>query len=201
MLPELHTPRLVLRPAADSDTFALLALWNTPDVRRYLWDDVHVTQQRAAETVQRSVALTHRGLGLWVVLERDGTADAAFVGAAGLLPVSAVAGHDPGFAGRVEPIVALMPSARGRGLATEALRAVLQYALGQLRLPGLVSVIDAPNDRAHRLVARIGSHPILDHDAPSPPVRSYRLSSSVFASMATERNDQLDLDAIEALAG
>jgi len=201
MLPELYTPRLVLRPAGRDDVGALHSLWNAADVRRYLWDDLPVTKQRAAQTIARSIALAHRGLGLWVLLQRDGTADTAFLGSAGLLPVSAIAGYDPGFAGRVEPIVALLPTVRSRGLATEALRAVLQYALGPLQLPGLVSVIDAPNEPAHRLVARIGSRPVMDDDQPSPPVRTYRLSSSLFASMARDRLETLDLDVIEAMAG
>jgi len=49
-LPVLRTPRLVLVPFAPEDLDALHALWTDEHVRRYLWDDIVISRERATET-------------------------------------------------------------------------------------------------------------------------------------------------------
>jgi len=63
-LPSLRTERLILRPWTLQDVDALHLLWTDPDVRRYLWDDVVISRERAVGAVRahfQSVAT--RGIG------------------------------------------------------------------------------------------------------------------------------------------
>jgi len=63
---EIETARLRLRPLAKADVDELHALWSSPEVRRYLWDDELIARQRIASLVRESLCLfaTH-GYGLW----------------------------------------------------------------------------------------------------------------------------------------
>jgi hypothetical protein len=52
---ELATARLRLLPWSHSDIDALHQLWLQPDVRRFLWDDIVITRERASEVVEGAV--------------------------------------------------------------------------------------------------------------------------------------------------
>ena len=173
VLPTIDTARLRLRPARDGDVDALWRLWTDPDVRRYLWDDRAIERDEAAGTVHALGELAGRGLGLWC-LERIGS-DAALVGCAGLLPVDAAAAVEPSLAGMVEPLVALAPDAWGRGLATEALDALVLHAFAVLELPALAGVTDVPNAASDRMLRRAGFVAFAERPGPRYPLRLYRL--------------------------
>ncbi len=71
--PTLRTPRTDLRPLTAADLDAAHALWTDPDVRRYLWDDVVISRERAAEALARSEGdFTSHGYGLWAVYQHHG---------------------------------------------------------------------------------------------------------------------------------
>ena len=83
MLPRVETARLTLVPFSLDDVDALHRLWTDPDVRRYLWDDVVISRDRAEETVLNSIESAGRsGAGLWVARSRPG---AELVGFCGLM--------------------------------------------------------------------------------------------------------------------
>ena len=141
-----------LRPAVAGDLDGLLRLLRGEAVRRYLCDDVVLPRETVAAMLARSARLDPRGLGLWVIEQGR----AGFAGIAGLQPVSAEAGAAPAMAGGVEPIIALDPGHWGRGLAGEALDALILHARASLGLPRLVAAVDRPNARSHRLMRRCG---------------------------------------------
>ncbi len=62
---EIETARLRLLPLAKADVDEVHALWSSPEVRKYLWDDEVITRQRTASLVEESLRLfaTH-GYGL-----------------------------------------------------------------------------------------------------------------------------------------
>lgn len=65
-LPVLGTQRLALRPWTLEDIDALHALWTTPEVRRYLWDDTVITGDVAERLVDSQMATAVRdGIGYW----------------------------------------------------------------------------------------------------------------------------------------
>jgi RimJ/RimL family protein N-acetyltransferase len=177
-LPTLITDRLRLTPATLADADTLWALWSDADVRRYLWDDRAIAREEAEATLTDTVALQPEGLGLWLIhAATDGGVrqpnNGLPVGCAGLFPVSTAAEYDPTIAGLIEPLVALAPSAWGRGYATEALRALLQHATDTLHLETLAGVTDAPNEASERMLRRAGFTMLREVPGPRYALRTY----------------------------
>ncbi len=170
MQPTLVTPRLRLRPVTSTDTDALWALWTTPEVRRFLWDDRTITRDEAAATVQDGLALGGDGLGLWMI---EAEPSGAPLGCAGLLPATTAAEFEPRLAGLMEPLVALAPEAWGHGYAEEALRALLAHATDTLGLASLAGVTDVPNTRSDRMLRRVGFTVLSEVPGPRYELRTY----------------------------
>jgi [ribosomal protein S5]-alanine N-acetyltransferase len=140
----LHTSRLALRAWALDDIDELHALWTRPDVRRYLWDDETVSRERAEATVREFIAQEAEGTGGWMIVERETGALAGF---------AALVRREPG---DPELLYGLAPDWWGRGLATEAARAVLAYAFGVLECARVIAATDAPNAASARVMERLG---------------------------------------------
>ena len=193
MPPCLSTPRLDLRPAAAGDVDVLWTLWRDPNVRRYLFDDIPVTRERAAGVVGEALSLGAAGLGLWMIAPRNGATvardaapamrDAACIGCVGLMRVTTSAAYDPRLSGAVEPVVALVPAFWHRGYAREAVRAVIAYAFTNLRLPAMVAVTDTPNEASHRMLVALGFEATGECDGPRYRMRSYALTPERFAAI------------------
>src|SRR5262249_49467004 len=113
----IDTARLRLRPYRESDLDALHALWTDPQVRRYLWDDAVIERRLAAEVMRASIASTDAlGFGHWAVCRGNG---GALIGFCGFRPLDDSAD--------IELLYGLAPPHWGRGLATEAARAMLRF--------------------------------------------------------------------------
>lgn len=178
MQPTLITERLRLRPATAIDVDFLWTLWTLPDVRRFLWDDQLIARETAEATLADALSLAERGLGLWVLVPPEHERPPAgmidgLVGCAGLLPVTTAAEFDVRIAGMVEPLVALAPSAWGRGFASEALAALQRYA-GAIGLTELAGVTDVPNAASDRMLRRAGFEVLGEVAGPRYPLRTYR---------------------------
>jgi RimJ/RimL family protein N-acetyltransferase len=142
----LRTEKLVLRPMAAGDAAELHRQWNDPRVARYLWDGQPVPRQRVEEVVAASVAtFAAHGFGLWTAsLLQDGR----IAGFAGL--------RIEADTGRIELLYAFDPAVWGRGLATEAARAVLDDAFQRLRLPVVYAGTNPRNEPSWRVLERLG---------------------------------------------
>lgn len=144
---ELRTPQAVLRPfveaAQDEAIVRVIAAvpGEAAEPRTEAQQFVH-----AALTRQRSVqAFAAHGYGLWLVLRADGEEAMGWCGLK--------AGPDPALP---ELMYGLMPPARGKGLATEAVCAVLAHAMA---LPGVTEVWGAArptNPASARVMERAG---------------------------------------------
>ena len=144
-LPALTTARLVLRPVSLDDVDALHQLWTEPDVRRYLWDDVIIPRERAEETVRDMLASVADQLGLWVAIDRESNELAGFCAL-----IRREGEEAP------ELMYGLTPRFWGRGLATEASRALLTYAFGTLECTRVTAATDVPNAASVRVMERLG---------------------------------------------
>jgi RimJ/RimL family protein N-acetyltransferase len=172
-LPSLATARLSLTPATRADVEALWHVWREPEVRRYQFDDLEVTRERAEEIVAAGLAHAREGLGLWAVRE---SGQEGIVGVAGLRPVETGAEEDAGVGGMVEVLVSLARGAWGRGYAAEALGAAIAYGFTSLGLARLAAIVDLPNARSHRLVQRLGFVAVGEGDGPRYRFRAYVLA-------------------------
>ena len=156
----LSTGRLVLRPVTGDDHAALLAHWTEPDVRRYLFDGAPLSSAEVAETIEESIGdFAAHGYGIWLIELGSGTGSGlspgpspgpGLVGTAGLRPL-----EESG----LEIFYSLAPGAWGHGYATEAARAVVEYALGPLGLPEVLAEVDEGNAASVAVVKRLGMTP------------------------------------------
>ena len=139
----LETDRLLLRHPVLDDLDDFYALYRDPEMRRYFPQegaspDRTLTREETREEVEWFLNGHPRRpeLGLWAtVLKENG----AFIGRCGLLPWT-LDGQD-----EVEVAYMIAKAYWGRGLASEAARAIRDYAFGQLGLTRLVSFIDPAN--------------------------------------------------------
>jgi RimJ/RimL family protein N-acetyltransferase len=167
--PTLLTERLRLRPFESSDEAPLLALFDTPEVRRYLWDDRPVSRQTVREQIAWSrSAFAARGLGHFT-LRTAGEPDRVR-GFAGLRPF--------GEPERIEVLYGLEPALWGRGLATEAARAVLRYGFDELGLAEIFAGADPPNAASFRVMERLGMRWAFDTELGGNPARYHRIAKA-----------------------
>ncbi len=146
----LETRRLTLRPLTAADAADVYAVFAAPQVVRH-WHgpppkDLAEAGQWAArlEQMQR-----RRGHALWRVSERAGD---RLVGIAGLQPFDG--GPD------VELAYALEPSAWGRGFATEAGAAALDYGFEEAGLQRVVAVAGEENTGSVAVLRKLGLRPL-----------------------------------------
>jgi RimJ/RimL family protein N-acetyltransferase len=153
--PSLETDRLLLRPwrpAEDLD--ALSALNADPAVMRWVTPNRPLRREETADLLDRIVRhWDEHGFGLWAVVPRGEGADC--VGFAGL----AIPSFLPVVLPAVEVGWRLAPAWWGRGLATEAARASIDFGFERLGLHSIVSIIDARNDRSLRVAEKLGMRP------------------------------------------
>jgi RimJ/RimL family protein N-acetyltransferase len=156
---KLETERLVLRRLTPDAADALAPIYGDPDVMRYIGDGTAWSRRRTEDALVR----WHRfweddGFGQLAVERRD---DARIVGDVGLLAWDTRT-WSPGSRARIgsdaeiEVGWTLAREFWGHGYAIEAATAVRDWALGELGLSRLVSLIQPGNARSIRVAEKLG---------------------------------------------
>jgi RimJ/RimL family protein N-acetyltransferase len=164
--PTIETERLVLRPFREGDVDAYAAMLQTREVRALLHLPDDVGREAAWSGMAQWLGQWElRGTGQWAVEER---ASGAFVGRAGMhFPERA---DWPG----IELGWALHPVHWGKGYATEAGRAAVDYAWANHDVDTLYSVILPENIASQAVARRLGFTPweerVLSHFPEMPHV-------------------------------
>jgi RimJ/RimL family protein N-acetyltransferase len=159
---QLATDRLVLRQWRDGDRAPFAAMCADPVVMRYfprLW-----TREESDAMVDRVTReIDERGWGLWAVEIPGVTAFAGFVGL-----------NEPLWQAHFTPCVdigwRLAASAHGKGYATEAARAALQFGFEELNLAQIVALTVPANAPSRRVMEKIGMRHDRDGDFDHPRV-------------------------------
>ena len=143
----LETNRLILRQFHIRDGDALEHVFGDPEVMRY---GPGVQTQAWVNDWLRDCMENYRqwGFGPWAVVEKTVS---VVIGYAGLYHFSDIDGHP-----EIEVGYRLMRSHWGRGFATEAVKAIRQYAFHVLCLPRLIALIDPQNTASIRVAEKIG---------------------------------------------
>ena len=176
----LSTERLVLRPVTADDHAALLAHWTQPDVRRFLFDGAVVSAAEVAETIEESVRdFTARGYGTWLIELGSGTGLAGTAPLASTAPLAGTAGLRPLEGAGLEIFYSLAPGTWGRGYATEAARAVVEYGLGPLGLPEVLAEVDEGNTASVAVIKRLGMTPYAVVPGVLGPMTRYRTTAGI----------------------
>jgi RimJ/RimL family protein N-acetyltransferase len=159
----LRTARLLLRPWCDADVAAFAAMSADPAVMEYLRP---LAEPGAAEawTAGARAHWREHGFGQWVV-EIPG--EASFIGVVGLGRVA----YEAHFTPAVEVAWRLARAFWGRGYASEAARAVLDYGFETLGLAEIVALTVPANRRSRRVMEQLGMTraPEDDFDHPRLP--------------------------------
>ena len=144
--PPLETPRLLLRGWRGRDLAAHAEMSADPEVMRYLGSGKTVSQAEAlAEVAAHLGHWALRGYGQWALERKE---DGASIGRAGLW-------NPPGWPG-VEVGWKLARDAWGKGYATEAGQAAIEWTWRTLDAPELISIIHQENTRSINVAERLG---------------------------------------------
>lgn len=143
-----RTERLALRAFRGEDAPILGAYRRDPEVARYQgWSEFD--DEQAAEFVA-AMRLARPGVpGEWYQFAIELLSEGTLIGDIGLrLRADAPTTADLGYT--------LMAAQQGRGLASEAVRAVIELAFTELGVTRIVATIDDRNTRSLALVRRVG---------------------------------------------
>jgi len=144
----IETERMALRRLTMDDLGALAAIYRDADVRKYFPEGT-LTYEQTKEELEWIIDVYYGqyGFGLWATLLKETN---EFIGRCGLLPWT--------IDGRQEVEVAyLITKAHwGRGLGTEAARAILAYGFGELHLSRLICLIDPAHEASAKVATKIG---------------------------------------------
>jgi len=148
--PVLLTGRLRLRPHVRADYPLCRALWQHPHTIRFIGGTAQDDQAVWFRLLRYGGMWAMQGYGFWVFEDRQ---TGAYLGEGGLM--DAMRGLS-GLAGMPEAGWALMPEAGGKGLATEGLRAILDWADAHLPDERIGCIIDPGNAPSLRLAGKLG---------------------------------------------
>jgi ribosomal-protein-alanine N-acetyltransferase len=149
-LPVIRTRRLLLRPWTLEDVDELHALWTMPEVRRYLWDDVVITREMAQQLVDSHLAMAEQaGIGYWALH---------------LTPAPPPGPPMAGFCGfrfiddgpEIELMYGLEAGRWGKGFATEACVAAIEYLWRSTGFAQVYARTDPPNERSVAVMEQLG---------------------------------------------
>jgi ribosomal-protein-alanine N-acetyltransferase len=159
---------LTLRPLRPDDADALHCAMHGRDVMRYFPNAQPPSRRRVSAIIAHQ--LEHwrdHGYGWWAVEMRD---TGAFAGWCGLQFLAET--------GEIEVAYMLGREFWGRGLATEAALAAIEFGFDELRLDEIVALVHPENTRSRRVIEKLGMAFIAEAVYFGMTVRRYVLTSS-----------------------
>ena len=144
--PILSTPRLKLRQFRGADWDAYAAMCADPEVMRHIGAGGPLSRDDAWRSMAGMLGhWTLRGYGMWAIEERD---VGAVIGRAGIINPADWPGPEVGYM--------LGRDWWGRGYATEAARAALDWGFATIGFDRLISLIDPANTASIAVAERLG---------------------------------------------
>lgn len=143
----IETERLLLRTwILPADVAEAQELFGAQDAQRFYIRGTLPPGQVGSYLANLAAKEERDGFGVWPVVEK---ASRQLVGASGLSRVSDLDGE-------VEIEWIVTEAARGKGYATEAARAVLQYAFSQANLSRVCALVDPENAASIAIASTLG---------------------------------------------
>ncbi|EKS7420934.1 GNAT family N-acetyltransferase [Enterobacter ludwigii] len=145
---DLETPRLKIEPYDDSHYEGLRVMDSDAGVMRYITGGIVKTPEETWEGIRRVQARWDKyNFSWWAIKEKS---LGVIVGAACLQHLANVDGAPLEIGWR------LVPEHNGKGYATEAAQAIVDYAAEQVGATYLVAVADPENIPSQRVMQRLG---------------------------------------------
>jgi RimJ/RimL family protein N-acetyltransferase len=162
----LQTDRLTLRMLREADLDAYAEMCADPEVMRYIGDGQPLARPMAWRNLAMMVGhWSLRGYGLWGVEERS---SGVLVGRIGCWNPEGWPGFEVGWM--------LRRAFWGRGYATEAAGAALQFAFTRLGQPQVISLIHPENAASIRVAGRLGERLVESTEVIGRPALVYRIT-------------------------
>lgn len=145
-IPVIETERLALRAFKNSDLEPYYEMMAEPDITRYLMSGEPMSRHDAWRSIATLAGhwMLH-GYGQWALEEK---ASGRFVGRCGIIEPEGWPQQEIGWV--------LHKNAWGKGYATEAAKAALQYAFEEMKLDKIISLIQPGNQGSVKVAERIG---------------------------------------------
>jgi RimJ/RimL family protein N-acetyltransferase len=154
-IPRIETARLRLRGHTAADFAASCTLWAEPDVVRFTVGKPQSPEEVWSRLLRYLGLWSLLGFGYWVVEEKD---THAFVGEVGLCNFHREI--DPPLGNTPEIGWTLLPTHQGKGYATEATQACMQWAAESPLAPKEIAcIIHTDNAASLRVAAKCGFQP------------------------------------------
>lgn len=145
-MPTLETGRLTLRPFSEADVTPFFELSQDAEVMRYVGDRRVPTLQESWRAIAGWIGhWALRGYGQWAIEER---ASGRLIGRTGIINPAEWPGPEVGYL--------LGRAWWGRGYATEAARAAIDWGFEQIGFSDLLSLIDPDNAASIAVATRLG---------------------------------------------
>jgi RimJ/RimL family protein N-acetyltransferase len=165
-LPELETPRLILRRLELADAPFVVALLNEQSFIANIGDrGVRSIEDAHRYLREGPMAMYEQhGFGLWHVARKT---DGVAVGMCGLLKRDTLPDVDVGYA--------FFPAYWGQGFASEAAEATLRHGAGRFGLKRVIGVVSEGNTGSIRVLEKLGMsfERMVAMHPDEPPVRLY----------------------------
>jgi len=145
--PELETERLILRRPLPSDAEEMFRYRSDPQLMRYIPHRLAGKLEEVQETLVTVNNLIDTGKGLnWALTLKD---DPTIIGMAGYVRI--IEDHY-----RAEVGYMLHTPHHGKGLVSEAVRAILDFGYREMKLHSVEAVVNTENEASKRVLERMG---------------------------------------------
>lgn len=143
----VETGRLSIRKFTLGDADFLVELMNSPHFLKYIGDRKVRTRTDAENYLTQGALASYQknGFGMYLVEEKQTQTP---VGACGLVDRPGIEDVDIGYA--------FLPDFTGRGYASEAAKAMYDFALVRLKLIKLVAIVMPENKSSIRILEKLG---------------------------------------------
>lgn len=166
--PVLRTERLELRAHRREDFEALAALWADPEVTRFIGGKPASAQDSWFRLMRYMGLWPLLGFGYWAVCEAE---TGAYLGDVGFADFKR--GLGPSFDGVPEGGWSLAAAAKGKGYATEAMRAAQGWLDAAQARPRCVCMIEPANTASVRVALKLGYRRLGEATYGASPVLMY----------------------------
>ena len=142
----LETDRLIIRYLQPEDLDEFYKICGDPEIMRYVGDGQPISREQTQRWLEKSQENYRKyGFGCFGVVAKD---DGCLIGYCGLV--------NPTFDGEAEIIYAFKKQYWGKGLASEAAKAMLDFGFKQCALRRVIATIDPDNHASIKIVEKWG---------------------------------------------
>lgn len=141
----LETERLILRKFEEADADAVFAMRSDPELMRYIREPSNDREESVKWIGLTSSLLDTEEIGIFAVVEK---ATGEFAGWCGTWKIPET--------GEIEVGYAIAKNSWGKGFATEAATATVEYAFSKLGLDRIVAVARPDNEASINVMKRLG---------------------------------------------